>query len=109
MDHARAQDFTLESALDGVDEPVWLVVDDAHLLHERNALTQLEILLRAPPPKRLRVVVCCRFEPPLAFQKLRLDGRVLDVTFGDLAFTPDEARPCSPSTTWNSTTTTSQP
>ncbi|NKS77725.1 AAA family ATPase [Rhodococcus hoagii] len=91
VDHARAQDFTLESALDGVDEPVWLVVDDAHLLHERNALTQLEMLLRAPPPKRLRVVVCCRFEPPLAFQKLRLDGRVLDVTFGDLAFTPDEA------------------
>lgn len=90
VNHARAQDFTLESALDGVDEPVWLIVDDAHLLHERNALTQLEMLLRAPP-ERLRVVVCCRFEPPLAFQKLRLDGRVLDVTFGDLAFTPDEA------------------
>lgn len=89
-DHARAQDFTFESALDGVDEPVWLVVDDAHLLHERNALSQLEMLLRAPP-ERLRVVVCCRFEPPLAFQKLRLDGRVLDVTFDDLAFTPEEA------------------
>lgn len=90
LDHDRGQEFTFETALAEVDEPVWLIVDDAHLLHERSALSQLEMLLRAPP-ERLRVVVCCRFEPPLAFQKLRLDGRVLDVTFDDLAFTPEEA------------------
>ncbi|PTR24025.1 LuxR family maltose regulon positive regulatory protein [Rhodococcus sp. OK519] len=90
LDPVRGQDFTFESALNGIDESVWLVVDDAHLIHEPNALSQLEMLLRAPPD-RLQVVVCCRFEPPLAFQKLRLDGRVLDVTFNDLAFTSEEA------------------
>ncbi|GAB2644851.1 LuxR C-terminal-related transcriptional regulator [Prescottella soli] len=35
--------------------------------------------------------MCGRFEPPLAFQKLRLESRVMDVTFDDLAFTPEEA------------------
>lgn len=89
-DPARTDGFPLDDTLDAMDRPAWLIVDDAHLLHERNALSELEVLLRARPD-RLRIVVCGRFEPPLAFQKLRLDGRVLDVTFDDLAFTPEEA------------------
>ncbi len=77
-------------ALLELDEPVWLVLDDAHLLHDPDELADLEELLRAPP-EHLRVIVCGRFEPPLAFQKLRLEGRVTDVTFDDLAFTAAEA------------------
>ena len=73
-----------------LDETVWLVLDDAHLLHYPDELADLEELLRAPP-QHLRVIVCGRFEPPLAFQKLRLEGRVTDVTFEDLAFTAQEA------------------
>ncbi|MFC9518638.1 LuxR C-terminal-related transcriptional regulator [Nocardiaceae bacterium NPDC056970] len=72
------------------DRAAWLILDDAHLLHDAGALAELEVLLRTPRD-HLRIVVCGRFEPPLAFQKLRLDGRVLDVTFDDLAFTPEEA------------------
>lgn len=89
-DTPRAQQLSLLDVLESRDEPVCLVLDDAHLLHEPDALAELEMLLRAPPTL-LRVVVCGRFEPPLAFQKLRLDGRVVDVTFDDLAFTRDEA------------------
>ncbi|WP_235871259.1 LuxR C-terminal-related transcriptional regulator [Rhodococcus spongiicola] len=84
------QPFPLASRLTELTEPVWLILDDAHLLHDPVVLSELEVLLRAPP-ERVRVVVCGRFEPPLAFQKLRLDGRMVDVTFDDLAFTPEEA------------------
>lgn len=69
---------------------MWLVVDDAHLLHDPDSLADLEELLRTPS-QHLRVIVCGRFEPPLAFQKLRLEGRVMDLTFEDLAFTAEEA------------------
>ncbi|WP_197059839.1 LuxR C-terminal-related transcriptional regulator [Prescottella defluvii] len=72
------------------DRPLCLVLDDAHLLHDADALGDLETFLRTRP-HTLRIVVCGRFEPPLAFQKLRLDGRVLDLAFEDLAFTTDEA------------------
>lgn len=87
---SRAQQLPISELLQRLDRPVWLILDDAHLLHEPDALSELEMLLRAPPAQ-LRVVVCGRFEPPLAFQKLRLDGRILDVTFDDLAFTAAEA------------------
>ncbi|WP_433609428.1 LuxR C-terminal-related transcriptional regulator [Prescottella agglutinans] len=84
------QRLPVVQALLELDETVWLVLDDAHLLHDPDALADLEELLRAPS-QHLRVIVCGRFEPPLAFHKLRLEGRVTDVTFADLAFTADEA------------------
>ncbi|WP_235870786.1 LuxR C-terminal-related transcriptional regulator [Rhodococcus xishaensis] len=85
------QPFPLASSLAELDEPVCLVLDDAHLLHDPVVLSDLEVFLRTQPDL-VQVVVCGRFEPPLAFQKLRLDGRTLDVTFDDLAFTPEEAK-----------------
>jgi len=85
-----AQRLPVVQSLLELDEPVWLVLDDAHLLHDPDSLADLEELLRAPS-QHLRVIVCGRFEPPLAFQKLRLDGHVTDVTFEDLAFTAEEA------------------
>ncbi|MDH6282421.1 helix-turn-helix transcriptional regulator [Prescottella agglutinans] len=85
-----AQRLPIVRALLDLGEPVWLVLDDAHLLHDPDALADLEELLRIPS-QHLRVIVCGRFEPPLAFQKLRLESRVMDVTFDDLAFTPEEA------------------
>ncbi|QBJ98721.1 LuxR family transcriptional regulator [Rhodococcus sp. ABRD24] len=87
---ARMQPVPIVDALRGLDEPLWLIIDDAHLLHEPAALAELEAILRAPPEK-LKIVVCGRFEPPLAFQQLRLEGRVFDLTFEELAFTGNEA------------------
>ncbi|WP_305093619.1 LuxR C-terminal-related transcriptional regulator [Prescottella sp. R16] len=76
--------------LAGAGGRVWIVLDDAHHLQHPDALSELETLIRTAP-RNVRIVVCGRFEPPLALQKLRLDGRIVDVTFDDLAFTSDEA------------------
>lgn len=88
--HAEAEHLPAQASALDPDRQIWMILDDAHLLHDPDALSELEELLRSPP-EHLRIVVCGRFEPPLAFQKLRLDGRVVDVTYEDLAFTPEEA------------------
>ncbi|NIL75275.1 LuxR C-terminal-related transcriptional regulator [Rhodococcus sp. B10] len=80
----------LFAALDGVDVPVVLVLDDAHLLHDPDVLVALGNFLHWPP-RGLRTVVAGRYEPPLALQKLRLDGRVRDIGSVDIAFTRAEA------------------
>ncbi|QKT09786.1 LuxR family transcriptional regulator [Rhodococcus sp. W8901] len=85
-----AQRFPIGEALRQFADPIRLVIDDAHLLHDPDALADLESFLRAPPA-RLRIVIAGRFEPPLAVQRLRLDGKVFDLDFRDLAFTADEA------------------
>ncbi|SNS51962.1 LuxR C-terminal-related transcriptional regulator [Rhodococcoides kyotonense] len=80
----------LFAALESVDEPVLMVLDDAHLLHDSDVLVALGNFLHWPPPN-VHTVIAGRFEPPLALQKLRLDGRVRDVTTDDMAFTRAEA------------------
>ncbi|WP_072802880.1 helix-turn-helix transcriptional regulator [Rhodococcoides yunnanense] len=80
----------LVEALESVDEPILMVLDDAHLLHDRDVLVALGNFLHWPP-RNVRTVIASRFEPPLALQKLRLDGRVRDITTDDIAFTSSEA------------------
>ena len=80
----------LVEALESVDRPVTLILDDAHLLHDDDALSLLGNFLRWPP-RTVRTVLAGRFEPPLALQKLRLDGRVHDISQAAIAFTADEA------------------
>ncbi len=90
MQHPCAETTPITVLLGSVPERVWIILDDAHLLHHPESLSELETLIR-DTPRNVRIVVCGRFEPPLALQKLRLDGRVVDITFDDLAFTSDEA------------------
>ncbi|MGW6379329.1 LuxR C-terminal-related transcriptional regulator [Rhodococcus sp. NPDC055112] len=80
----------LAQALESVGEPIWLIVDDAHLLHEPAALESLAQYLRWAPPS-LRTILAGRFEPPLAVHRMRLEGRVFDLSHRELAFTEDEA------------------
>lgn len=80
----------LVEALESVDEQITLILDDSHLLHHREVLGLIGAFLRWPP-RNVRIVVAGRFEPPLALQKLRLDGLVHDISSSTIAFTPDEA------------------
>ena len=80
----------LVDALESVDEHITLILDDCHLLHENDMLTVLGNFLRWPP-RNVRTIVAGRFEPPLALQKLRLDGLVHDISPSAIAFTEDEA------------------
>ncbi|WP_231868959.1 LuxR C-terminal-related transcriptional regulator [Rhodococcus opacus] len=80
----------LSAQLNELGENIWLVIDDAHLLRDTDILNDLESFMRWQPPM-LRTIICGRFEPPLALQRLRLDGKLFTVTARDLAFTADEA------------------
>ncbi|WP_232320299.1 LuxR C-terminal-related transcriptional regulator [Rhodococcus sp. WMMA185] len=80
----------LSTAMNELAESIWIVIDDAHLLLDTDVLADLEAFMRWQPPM-LRTIVCGRFEPPLALQRLRLDGKLFTITARDLAFIPDEA------------------
>jgi LuxR family maltose regulon positive regulatory protein len=77
--------------LAGLEERVWLAIDDLHELGSAEAISQLELLvLRAPPP--LRFVLASRDDVRLGLHRLRLEGELTEVRGGDLRFTLDEAR-----------------
>ncbi|MFB8004174.1 LuxR C-terminal-related transcriptional regulator [Nocardia sp. NPDC056000] len=59
-----------------------LVIDDAHVLTDPQLLTALEYLIAHAPPT-LTIVLSGRYEPPLRWHDLHLDGR-LDRITGDL-------------------------
>jgi LuxR family transcriptional regulator, maltose regulon positive regulatory protein len=70
-------------------EPVWLVLDDVHVLRHAAALDPLTLLVRRLSPG-FHLVLTSRTDPPLGLPRLRLDGLLREVRATDLAFTPDE-------------------
>lgn len=79
----------LVNALDQLDEPVVLVLDDLHEVGDGAAIADLDRLLRHPPPG-LRIVAATRIDPPLRLGRLRIAGELTDIRERDLAFTERE-------------------
>ena len=74
-----------------LEDRLWLVVDDAHLLGTHEVLSQLELLvLRAP--RELRFVFATRHDLRLGLHRLRLEGELTDIRAADLRFSVAEAR-----------------
>ena len=74
-----------------LEDRLWLVIDDAHLLASGGVLPQLELLvLRAPP--ELRFVLATRHDLRLGLHRLRLDGELTEIRTADLRFSLAEAR-----------------
>jgi LuxR family transcriptional regulator, maltose regulon positive regulatory protein len=77
--------------LGGLEDRVWLVIDDVHELASAEALRQLELLiLRAPP--QLRFVLATRHDLRLGLHRLRLEGGLTEIREADLRFNLDEAK-----------------
>ncbi|MCX5043536.1 LuxR C-terminal-related transcriptional regulator [Aldersonia sp. NBC_00410] len=87
--HHSAALENLAAGLQAIDTPIWLVLDDTHVLHDPGALTTLEQYLRWDHPQ-LRIVLAGRYEPPLALQRMRMEQRILEIGYHDLAFTAGE-------------------
>ena len=68
-----------------LDDPLWLVIDDAHLLDSRQMLPQLELLLLRAP-QRLRFVLATRNDLRLGLHRLRLEGELTEIRAVDLRF-----------------------
>jgi LuxR family maltose regulon positive regulatory protein len=77
--------------LASLEDRLWLVIDDAHLLDPRGVLTQLELLvLRAPPA--LRFLLATRHDLRLGLHRLRLTGELTEIRAADLRFSLAEPR-----------------
>lgn len=71
--------------------PFSLVLDDVHLLTERQAVRTLEVLVSHLPPGST-LVLAGRTDPPIQRARLRTQQTILEIGERDLALDPDEAR-----------------
>lgn len=81
---------TVTTAPGSVDHQTWLVIDDAHLIHETGSLSALARFIATASPN-LRTIISGRHEPPLTLHRLRLEGKVHEIAHRRLDFTRDEA------------------
>ncbi|HEY6276554.1 MAG TPA: LuxR C-terminal-related transcriptional regulator [Streptosporangiaceae bacterium] len=80
----------LGSALSSMTRRVVLVLDDVHLLHDRECRAALSVLADHVPAGS-RLVLAGRAEPPLRVARLRAEGRILEIGPADLSLTREEA------------------
>ena len=80
----------LGSAFASVTCPVVLVLDDVHILHNRECRAALSALADHVP-EGSRLVLAGRAEPPLRIARLRAEGRLLEIGPGQLSLTHGEA------------------
>jgi len=74
-----------------LEDRLWLVIDDAHLLGPGGVLPQMELLLLRAPPQ-LRFVLVTRHDLRLGLHRLRLEGALTEIRAADLRFSLAEAR-----------------
>ena len=77
-------------ALSSMTQPVVLVLDDVHLLHNTECRAALSVLADHVPAGS-RLVLAGRSEPPLRVARLRVEGRITEVGPRDLSLTRQEA------------------
>jgi len=80
---------TLANDLANLPEPILLVLDDYHLIHDADIHNLWNSLLRHWP-EPLRLVLISRHSPPLPLVQLRASGRIVEIRNRDLRFSFDE-------------------
>jgi LuxR family maltose regulon positive regulatory protein len=79
----------LADGLARLAEPVVVVLDDLHQVHDPGVLSGLDFLLRHAAVG-LRLVVATRAEPALPLHRWRLRGELTELGVRELSFTADE-------------------
>lgn len=77
--------------LGGLENRVWLIIDDVQELRSPEALRQLELLIMRGPAE-LRFVLATRHDLRLGLHRLRLEGELTEIRAADLRFTVAEAK-----------------
>lgn len=77
------------SEIEALETPIVLILDDAHEIHDPIVVSFIDRFLSATPAN-LSVLVSARYEPPLMWHKLSLDGRLFRVESAELAFDATE-------------------
>ena len=82
---------TLLNDIFELPEPIILVLDDYHLIHDVGIHQLLNLLLQSLP-ETLQLVICSRTDPFLPLPRLRVKGQSVEIRTNDLRFTHLEAR-----------------
>jgi LuxR family maltose regulon positive regulatory protein len=77
-------------ALEDLDAPVVMVLEDLHEVTAPAALHTIDTLVRLLPDC-VHLVMITRSDPPLSLHRLRVGGGLSEIRHADLAFTRDEA------------------
>jgi LuxR family maltose regulon positive regulatory protein len=77
-------------AFSSMTSHVALVLDDLHLLHNRECRAALSVLADHVP-EGSRLVLSGRSAPPIRVARLRAEGRIMEIGTGDLSLTLEEA------------------
>jgi LuxR family transcriptional regulator, maltose regulon positive regulatory protein len=80
----------LEAAFWSMTTPVVLVLDDVHLLRDRECRDALSVLAEHVPAGS-RMVLASREQPPLRLARLRAEGRVAEISVADLSLPREQA------------------
>ena len=80
----------LGAAFASMSSPVVLVLDDVHVLHDRQCRAAL-LMLADHVPDGSRLALAGRAQPPLRVARLRAEGRILEIGPDDLSLTGEEA------------------
>jgi LuxR family maltose regulon positive regulatory protein len=80
----------LSSAFSSMTSPVVLVLDDVHVLRNREGQAALSVLADHVPGGS-RLALSGRAEPPLRIGRLRAEGKILEIGPSDLSLNHEEA------------------
>ncbi len=85
----KAMMSAVSNALVTDTQPVVMVLDDYHHIHEPNIHAAVQYLIEHASP-RLHVVLCTRTDPPLPLARWRARNQMLEVRAADLRFNKAE-------------------
>ncbi|HKQ89476.1 MAG TPA: BTAD domain-containing putative transcriptional regulator [Blastocatellia bacterium] len=88
----RAVDALLNEALDQIEQPLVIVLDDYHHLGSDSAVHTAVDRLLAYQPDVLHIIIVSREAPPLQLAKLRSQGALASIDRNDLLFTDEETQ-----------------
>jgi LuxR family maltose regulon positive regulatory protein len=94
MLHGGSIEFAVDelmNALTTVDRELVVVLDDLHVVTDRECLSSIDYALARLPPS-VRFVLVTRTDPALELAALRAGGSLIELRTDSLAFTTDEAR-----------------
>jgi LuxR family maltose regulon positive regulatory protein len=72
------------------ERPFWLVLDDYHVINDRNNHQAIRFLLNHRP-HNFHLVIATRADPPLPLSKYRTKSEMLELRLADLRFSEEEA------------------
>jgi LuxR family transcriptional regulator, maltose regulon positive regulatory protein len=80
---------TILTLIKSIDERVYIVFDDFHIIENQEIIRGIEFLMKHVPDE-ITFIILSRFDPQISVSKFRLNQKLLELRESDLRFTRDE-------------------